>query len=70
MLGAVILGLFCVGVALCIAGLYLLDTVQKARLEYEEKQGRLRLAAVAERYREFEKDHPGRERIGLTEEER
>lgn len=49
----------------------LIDTVQKARLDYRAKKDRLRLAAIAERNRQdFVSDHPDRERIGMPKEER
>ena len=44
-----------------------IDTIRESRREYEEKKQRLLIAAVEARLREFERDHPNRKRIGLTE---
>ena len=48
-----------------------IDTIQETRREYEAKKGRLRLAALREQHeQDFDKDHPDRTRVGLTEEDR
>lgn len=62
---AVLAASVCVLFALVAA----IDTYRESRREYEDKKQRLLIAAVDARLREFEKDHPDRERLGLTKEE-